>query len=187
MMRLFNILFYVIVVLGAYVLAFNEYAPSDVTLGLWLKKPKVLMAIGAVVGLFIIKRVLGIVLFADKLDKARQLVGTFLLLPFYAFISLFIVININGYFDDGSRTVVVPTNLVLFKDMKIACITAAIDDKQLQAGERTPMILFVPRRMCQNINKDVGNGKKHPYILMLSGGRLGIPYLADIVKDHSGS
>ena len=184
-MRWVNKILYLVIAIGAYVIAFNDYVPSDITAGLWLTKPAVIITIAVIVIFFIAKRVASIWYFGVEGARSTKLWLTLLLLPSYLFIALFITIDASGLLDNGTRKVEWPTNLVFFKDVKVACIIAGIDDAQINAGDvSTPNIWMVPRRLCSDIGDEVKNKEpgKHAYILTLSAGRLGIPYITKIVK-----
>ena len=184
-MRLLNKLLYIAIAIGAYVIAFNDFVPSDVTMGLWLRQPIVIIVISAIVAVLLIKRVVGIIYFAPKEKRAQKLALSIFLLPSYVFIALFITIDINGLLDDKTSTVHWYTNLVFFKDMKAACISAGIDDAQLNRGDQTPNIMLVPRHQCNSIGTDVGTtGDRRPYLVTLSIGKLGIPYITAIEANH---
>jgi hypothetical protein len=176
---------YVLIAAFVYFHVLTRYAPSDVTQGLWLYKPDVVIAIGSVVGLFLAIRLVKIAFFTND-KKIRRLLITVFFLPSYVFMALFIVIAANGLLDKQEDTRIWPTYLAYYKDMKLACVTAAYDDTMIEQGATEATVLFVPRDLCRNIDDAVNaKDKKSPYAITFSTGRLGIDYILDIQKDTS--
>ena len=185
MRRLFKLV-YLAAVAAVYGLVFHRYVPADVTQGLWLRKEPVMMALGAIFGAMLLLRIISILGSKRRDKRGLRFFMTLLLLPFYAFVSLFVMLVINGYDAPKVQADGFQTNLVYLRDLKVACITAALSDEKIEAGGvHKPTILFVPGSLCQNIEPSVAAPGKHPYILSFSGGRLGVAYLVDIIKDSS--
>jgi hypothetical protein len=161
---------------------FNQYAPSDVVHFYWLRKPEVIMLVAGGTGLFLLKRIIWIHAFARPKRYFLRYLFTLILIPSYAFISLFIVFVLNGYLDDHSRQEAWETNLVFYKDAKVACFSAGLDDDYLIPGVRQdPEVIFVSKSQCGKIGPEVENATQpYPYLITLSNGKFGIPYVSNI-------
>ncbi len=166
-----------------YYIALYRYAPSDVTQGDWLSKISLLLLFARIFGLLFLYRMIKFIFFSKGKPFFIRILSALFALPFYALISLLIILGMNGYKDDKTSTISWQTNLMYFKNFKLACIAAGIDNSQIREKNYTPQIIFIPGQLCDTLAKDtISNETLTPYSLEISAGGLSIPYVIAIEK-----
>jgi hypothetical protein len=164
-----------------YYASIYQYAPSDITQGDWLSKISLLLLFARIFGLLVLYRIIKFIFFSKGKDLFIRLLSALFSLPFYALISILIILGLNGYKDDKTNTISWQTNLVYFKDFKLACIAAGIDNSQIREKNYTPQIIFIPGKLCNILANDTITNDT-PYSLEISAGGLSVPYVIAIEK-----
>lgn len=166
-----------------YYVAIYHYAPSDVTQADWLSKISLLFLFGRVFGLFVMYRMVKFIFFSKGKPFFIRILSALFALPFYALISILIILGLNGYKDDHTNSISWQTNLVYFKNFKIACIAAGLDNSQIREKNYTAQIVFLPGKLCDTLAEDtITNDTLSPYLLELSSGAYSIPYVTSLQK-----
>lgn len=175
---------YGIIMLALYIAAIYRYAPSDVTMGLWLGKPHVVTTLVIMFALLLFRRLMTVLFCSNDGEVLKRTLISIFFLPSYAVFALLFAVDLNGVLDDKLTMMRWPTNIVYHKDLKLACVVGAVDDAQLAAQVKQADIIFVPLRACRSLGAvaNYADGGKHPVTMVFSNGFLGIPYIHEILQ-----
>lgn len=166
-----------------YGVVFYSYAPSDVTQGTWLFKPGTFLLFGRIFGLFFIYRMMKLLFFSGGQSFLGRMFSALCAIPAYVFLTLLLMLFMNGFNDKQSQTTNWQTNIIYFKNFHLACVVAGIDDAELHYKTVVADIVFVPGKFCSLLAKDTFTSHTlTPYTMVFSDGAFSIPYVTAVEK-----
>lgn len=168
---------------GLYFAALYRYAPSDVTQGIWAFKLATILMFARIFGLFMVYHAIKFIFFSKGKSLGRRIISTMFAVPFYALVTALVMLTLNGYKDDETHTTSWHTNLVFFRDFKLACLVAGIDDYQIRRGDNAAQLVLLPGILCSELADDGITGESlMPYDIKISAGSMSIPRVIAVEK-----